>query len=87
MNQTHAAGVSMGEAARLTGLPVETLRYYDRGWLARLDAVRDLLTVGGRTLVQGALGSLWALDPALVPLPAETAAQISVLLTDSPERR
>jgi aryl-alcohol dehydrogenase-like predicted oxidoreductase len=41
---------------------------YD-GWLARLDAVRDLLTVDGRTLVQGALGFLWALDPAVVPLP------------------
>ncbi len=41
---------------------------YD-GWLARLDAVHDLLTVDGRTLVQGALGFLWALDPAVVPLP------------------
>jgi aryl-alcohol dehydrogenase-like predicted oxidoreductase len=38
-------------------------------WLARLDKVRDLLTVGGRTLVQGSLGFLWALDPAVVPLP------------------
>ena len=76
-------------------------------WLARLDTVRDLLTVGGRTLVQGSLGFLWALDPSLVPLPgvrtpeqaaenaaalvhgplpADTAAQISALLADSPER-
>ncbi len=38
-------------------------------WLTRLNAVRDLLTVGGRTLVQGSLGFLWALDPALIPLP------------------
>lgn len=42
MNQTQAAGVSMGEAARLTGLPVETLRYYDRAGL-----LGDLPRTGG----------------------------------------
>ncbi|TWD72045.1 aryl-alcohol dehydrogenase-like predicted oxidoreductase [Kribbella amoyensis] len=45
-------------------------------WLQRLDAVRDLLGTGGRTLTQGALGYVWALDPAIIPLPgARTAAQ------------
>ncbi|HYI55136.1 MAG TPA: aldo/keto reductase [Microlunatus sp.] len=38
-------------------------------WLRRLDAVRELLTVDGRTLVQGALGYPWAVDPAIIPLP------------------
>jgi aryl-alcohol dehydrogenase-like predicted oxidoreductase len=38
-------------------------------WLQRLDSVRELLTVGGRTLVQGALGYLLALDPSIIPLP------------------
>lgn len=38
-------------------------------WLNRLDTVRELLTTGGRTLVQGALGYLWALDEAIIPLP------------------
>ena len=38
-------------------------------WLDRLDQVRALLTVDGRTLVQGALGYLWALHPAVIPLP------------------
>ncbi len=38
-------------------------------WLARLASVRELLTVGGRTLVQGALGYLWTVDPAIIPLP------------------
>lgn len=37
-----AAGVSMGEASRLTGLPVETLRYYDRAGL-----LGDLPRTGG----------------------------------------
>lgn len=45
-------------------------------WLARLDTVRELLTVGNRTLVQGALGYLLALDPAIIPLPGiRTVAQ------------
>jgi aryl-alcohol dehydrogenase-like predicted oxidoreductase len=39
------------------------------GWLQRLHTVRELLTVGGRTLVQGALGYLLALDPSIIPLP------------------
>jgi aryl-alcohol dehydrogenase-like predicted oxidoreductase len=39
------------------------------GWLHRLDNARELLTVGGRTLVQGALGYLLALDPSIIPLP------------------
>jgi aryl-alcohol dehydrogenase-like predicted oxidoreductase len=38
-------------------------------WLQRLDAVRELLVVDGRTLIQGALGYLWALDEAIIPLP------------------
>jgi aryl-alcohol dehydrogenase-like predicted oxidoreductase len=39
------------------------------GWLDRLDQVRELLTADGRTLIQGALGYLWALHPAVIPLP------------------
>ncbi|SEP99563.1 aldo/keto reductase [Microlunatus flavus] len=54
--------------------------YFDEGamqdWLARLDRVRELLTVGGRSLVQGSLAYLWALDPVVVPLPGiRTPAQ------------
>lgn len=47
--------------------------YFDedemQAWLERLDRVRELLTAGGRSLVQGALGYLWALDEAIIPLP------------------
>ncbi|MFC0624238.1 aldo/keto reductase [Kribbella deserti] len=43
-------------------------------WLKRLDAVRELLRTGGRTLTQGALAYVWALDA--IPLPgARTPAQ------------
>ena len=46
------------------------------GWLARLDAVRDVLTSGGRTLAQGALGWLLARSPRTVPIPGiRTVAQ------------
>lgn len=38
-------------------------------FLRRIDAVRDLLTVGGRSLAQGALGWLWAKSPATFPIP------------------
>jgi aryl-alcohol dehydrogenase-like predicted oxidoreductase len=45
------------------------------GWLRRLDAVREMLSVGGRTLVQGALGYLLALDPSIIPLPGIRTVQ------------
>jgi aryl-alcohol dehydrogenase-like predicted oxidoreductase len=38
-------------------------------WLARLDAVREVLTSGGRTLAQGALCWLLARSPRTVPIP------------------
>ncbi len=46
-------------------------------WLARLEAIRDVLTSGGRTLAQGALAWLWAISPATVPIPGfRTVAQV-----------
>ena len=46
-------------------------------WLAKLDALREVLTDGGRSLVQGALGWLWARSPAAVPIPGfKTPAQV-----------
>ncbi len=37
--------------------------------LARLELVRDILQSDGRSLVQGALAWLWALSPAIIPIP------------------
>lgn len=49
-------------------------------FLAQLDAVRDLLTSGGRTPAQGALAWLWAKSDRNVPIPgARTVAQIENL--------
>jgi len=45
--------------------------------LAQLNAMREVLTDGGRTLAQGALAWLWARSPVAVPIPGfKTAAQI-----------
>lgn len=38
-------------------------------YLKKLDAIRDLLTTGGRNLVQGAIGWLWARGQTNIPIP------------------
>ena len=46
-------------------------------WTARLDSLREVLTDGGRSLVQGALAWLWARSPVTVPIPGfKTVAQV-----------
>ncbi|MFY1693514.1 aldo/keto reductase [Plantactinospora sp. WMMB782] len=46
-------------------------------FLARVAAVRDVLTSDGRTLAQGALGWLWARSDRTVPIPGfRTVAQV-----------
>ncbi|MFF4544054.1 aldo/keto reductase [Streptomyces sp. NPDC001406] len=41
----------------------------DPQWLARVDALRSVLTSDGRTPAQGALAWLWARSPRTVPIP------------------
>ncbi|WP_326780150.1 aldo/keto reductase [Streptomyces longwoodensis] len=41
----------------------------DPAWLARVDALRDILTSDGRTPAQGALAWIWARSPHTVPIP------------------
>ena len=49
-------------------------------YFAKLDAIRELLTTGGRTLAQGAIGWLWAQEGANIPIPgARTVEQIEDL--------
>ena len=38
-------------------------------YLDRLDAVREILTSGGRTPAQGALAWIWAKSPNTIPIP------------------
>ena len=47
------------------------------GLLRQLDAVREILTSDGRTLVQGALGWLWARSSQIIPIPGfKTVKQV-----------
>ena len=43
--------------------------------MRRLDSIRDFLTSGGRTLVQGCLAWLWARSPKAVPVPGFRSIQ------------
>lgn len=50
------------------------MKYFKDGqanpeWLSKLEAIRDILTSGGRTLAQGALGWLWARSEKTIPIP------------------
>ncbi len=48
----------------------------DPEWLKRVDALKEVLTSGGRTLAQGALAWIWARSPRTVPIPGfRTVAQ------------
>ena len=52
----------------------EWMKYFKGGrpsteWMARRDAVRQVLESGGRTLAQGALAWIWARSPATIPIP------------------
>jgi len=87
-----AMGLLSGKYGRNDEIPADDIRanallpwadYYVGGranpeYLSRLDAIRDLLTAGGRTLVQGALGWLWARYEHNIPIPgARTVGQIN----------
>ena len=60
----------------------EWVRYFEDGvpkaeWLARVDAVREILTSGGRTPAQGALAWIWARSPRTIPIPGfKSVAQV-----------
>jgi aryl-alcohol dehydrogenase-like predicted oxidoreductase len=41
----------------------------DPDWIARVDALKDILTSDGRTLAQGALAWVWARSPRTIPIP------------------
>ncbi|MFJ5222392.1 aldo/keto reductase [Streptomyces sp. NPDC088400] len=76
---TSADGVARGD---IRGTPPGWLRWFTEDgasaqWVARAEAVREVLTSGGRTLAQGAIGWLWARSPRTVPIPGfRSVAQV-----------
>jgi aryl-alcohol dehydrogenase-like predicted oxidoreductase len=52
----------------------EWMKYFKEGrpspeWLQKRDAIREILTSGGRTVAQGAIGWLWARSSRTIPIP------------------
>jgi aryl-alcohol dehydrogenase-like predicted oxidoreductase len=76
-----AMGLLTGKYGPASQLPADDVRaaqpwvdYFTGGrpapqWLARLDAIREMLASGGRTLAQGALCWLLGRSPRTVPIP------------------
>ncbi len=60
----------------------EWMKYFSKGkpnpeWLAKVAAIRSILTSEGRTVAQGALAWLWARSPQTIPIPGfRTVAQV-----------
>jgi aryl-alcohol dehydrogenase-like predicted oxidoreductase len=86
-----AMGLLTGKYTATSRLPSDDVRgdhspawmqYFKDGkphpdWLKKLDAVREILTSGGRTLAQGALAWLWARSKQTIPIPGfKTVAQV-----------
>ncbi|MEO8245072.1 MAG: aldo/keto reductase [bacterium] len=88
-----AMGVLGGRYDATTKFDPNDIRAQDFGWLnlfkdgaiavdvqTKLDAVRELLTSGERSLAQGALGWLWARSAATLPIPGfKTVEQVQDL--------
>ena len=85
-----AMGLLTGKYDTTTRMPAKDIRASQEDWMEyfldgkanpefmqTLDTVRELLTTDGRTLVQGALGWLWAHGDTIIPVPgARTVKQI-----------
>jgi aryl-alcohol dehydrogenase-like predicted oxidoreductase len=85
-----AMGVLTGKYDEGRKVPDDDIRASTQPWMdyfkngtinpdyqVQLDAVRELLITGGRSLVQGALGWLWAKGPSNLPVPgARTVEQV-----------
>ena len=85
-----AMGVLTGKYTQATRFPSDDNRSRDEAWkdyfvdcgvapiyLQQLDSIKECLSVGGRSLAQGALGWLMAKSERNIPLPgARTAAQV-----------
>jgi aryl-alcohol dehydrogenase-like predicted oxidoreductase len=85
-----AQGLLSGKYTAGTQMPADDIRssdaswlvYFQDGkpsseWLAKLDALRQVLTSGGRSLVQGALAWIWGRSERTIPIPGfKTVAQV-----------
>ncbi len=86
-----AMGLLTGKYSAHTGVSADDVRgqkspewmkYFKNGqpsaeYIQKVGAIREILTSGGRTVAQGALGWLWARSPKTIPIPGfRTAKQV-----------
>ena len=79
-----ARGALSGKYSRSTEFPQNDVRidewskdHFFAPTLDKLDAIREILTNNGRTLVQGALAWIWARSEKTIPIPGfKTVAQV-----------
>ena len=77
-------GMLTGKFTSATAFPENDIRsetdYRSERMVRRLEtvqALRELLTSGGRSMAQGALAYIWALDPRMIPIPGfKSVAQV-----------
>ncbi|MBN1260211.1 MAG: aldo/keto reductase, partial [Anaerolineae bacterium] len=70
----YQAGSQLGDNDVRGANAPDWIKYFKDGrpnpeWLGKLEAIRDILTSGGRTLAQGALAWLWARSEHTLPIP------------------
>src|SRR5262249_41920434 len=78
-------GLLTGKFHAGSTLPENDPRVLRMGWsfgegqtaatLSRVDAIREILTSGGRTLAQGALAWIWARSGSTIPIPGFTSVE------------
>ena len=105
-NAPLAMGLLSGKFSRASRLPADDVRGSAQAWvryfkdgrpvpeyLDALDAIREVLTSGGRSLVQGALAWIWGRSAVTVPIPgiknpaqAEEAAKAMAFGPLAPEQ-
>jgi aryl-alcohol dehydrogenase-like predicted oxidoreductase len=84
-----AMGLLTGKFQESTRFPVNDVRRHvewfegfkegkpNPEWLKKLDAIREILTSGGRTLTQGALAWIWGRSEKTIPIPGfKTVRQV-----------
>ena len=77
-------GILTGKFNRDSTFPEDDVRHgwdfrSERGarWLAEVEAIREVLTQGRRTMAQGALGWIWARSERAIPIPGfKTVVQV-----------
>lgn len=85
LSEKHLANMTLSDTD-IRKLSPEWLSYFENGkpsprFVSKIEAIRDILTSDGRSLVQGSLAWLWAQSPNNIPIPGfRTEQQVQQLI-------